>query len=180
MLRLAYALILGLFGAGIVHIVVLLLVPSYSQRDAWSRLAEASGPYRMTRLDASAGGEPLLGAADPLFVVAACRFDLAEGPVQVEAEGRVPFWSASIYDREGRNIYSFNDRAAQSGTMDFVVLDNVQMIEVRKQLPEAFRASLFVETELGEGIIVVRAFAPDASWQPSVSAFIDGATCELR
>ena len=59
MLRLAYAVLLGLFGAGIVHIVALLMVPSFSERDAWSRLAETSGPYRMTRLDSAASGEPV-------------------------------------------------------------------------------------------------------------------------
>jgi len=35
--RLFHAVLLGLVGAGIVHIVVLLLVPEFSERDAWSR-----------------------------------------------------------------------------------------------------------------------------------------------
>ncbi|TGV75985.1 DUF1254 domain-containing protein, partial [Mesorhizobium sp. M00.F.Ca.ET.149.01.1.1] len=50
MRRLLHALILGLLGAGIVHIVVLFLVPEFSERDAWSRLAMASDLYKMTRL----------------------------------------------------------------------------------------------------------------------------------
>lgn len=180
MLRLAYAVLLGLFGAGIVHIVALLMVPSFSERDAWSRLAETSGPYRMTRLDSAASGEPLLGAMDPMFVVAACRFDLGDGIVQVGSEGHVPFWSASIYDRAGRNVYSFNDRASPSGGMDFVVLNHAQMVEVRKQLSDAYKNTVFVETEIDEGIVVIRAFAPDPSWQPQVAAFIGNAACELR
>ncbi|MBL8581643.1 MAG: DUF1254 domain-containing protein [Rhizobiaceae bacterium] len=180
MLRLAYALALGLLGAGIVHIVVLLLVPGYSERDAWSRLAEMSGPYRMTRIDAVAGGEPLLGATDPLFVAAACRFDLSDGMVQMVAQGRVPFWSASVYDRAGRNVYNFNDRASQSGALDLVVLTHAQMVEVRKQVPDGFQRSLFVEAEIGEGIILVRAFSPDGSWSSAVSDFLGGMSCELR
>lgn len=180
MLRLAYALLLGLFGAGIVHIVVLLLVPGYSDRDAWSRLAENAGPYRMTRIDSAAAVEPLLGVTDPLFVTAACRFDLDDGMVQVQAEGRVPYWSASVYDRAGRNVFSFNDRAAQSGALDVVILTHAQMVEVRKQVPENFQQSFFVEAEIGEGILVVRAFRPDDTWSVAVDDFVREMGCELR
>jgi len=42
MRKLIYAALLGLVGAGIVHIAVLLMVPDFSERDAWSRLAQAS------------------------------------------------------------------------------------------------------------------------------------------
>ena len=179
MLRFLYALLLGLFGAGIVHIVVLLLVPSFAERDAWSRLAENSGRYLMTRLEPAEGSGSLLGAMDPLFVTAACRFDLGEGMVQVQSDGRVPFWSASVYDRAGRNVYSFNEHAAQEGVMDFVLLTRPQMIEVRKLLPTGLRDALFVETDIDEGIVVIRAFAPDPSWIPAVSAYVTKASCEL-
>ncbi|TIU61349.1 MAG: DUF1254 domain-containing protein, partial [Mesorhizobium sp.] len=47
MRRLFHAMLLGLIGAGIVHIIVLMLVPEFSERDAWSRLAMASDLYRM-------------------------------------------------------------------------------------------------------------------------------------
>lgn len=180
MLRIAYALLLGLFGAGIIHIVMLFLLPGFSDRDAWSRLAAVAGPYRMVAPDLIAGEPPLLGAADPLFKAAACRFDLAEGMVQVRSTGRVPFWSASIYDRAGRNVYSFNDRALASGALNFVLLTKPQMVEIREQLPESMREALFVETTIDEGILVVRAFAPDESWTPAASAFVDAALCELR
>ena len=98
MRRLFHAVLLGLIGAGIVHIIVLMLVPEFSERDAWSRLAMASDLYRMTRLDAEAGGAPVVKSVDPLFYAAACRFDLAEGMVRIKAPGHVPFWSVSVYD----------------------------------------------------------------------------------
>ena len=81
MRKLVYAVILGLVGAGIVHIAVLLMVPDFSERDAWSRLAQASDFYKVTRLDAEAGGPPVVKSVDPLFFAAACRFDLSDGMV---------------------------------------------------------------------------------------------------
>jgi uncharacterized membrane protein len=177
MLRVIHAIVLGLIGAGIVHIAILLLIPDFSERDAWSRLAAASDLYAMTRIDGQSGAAPLVDPADPLFYAAACRFDLSEGAVHVRATGNLPFWSASVYDRGGRNIYSFNDRTGTDGSLDFVVLTPDQMIEVRKELPPGFEKSVFVETPGDEGILVVRGFVPDDSWKPAASEFLAAATC---
>jgi uncharacterized membrane protein len=178
MRRLAYSILLGLLGAGIVHIAVLFLVPDFSERDAWSRLAMSADLYRMTRLDAEAGGEPLIKSSDPFFYAAACRFDLDDGMVRVTAPGRVPFWSLSVYGRNGHNVYSFNDHTASDGGLDMVVLTPAQMMEVRKDLPEDFARSIFVETPVSQGMVVIRSFVPDDSWKPGVTAFLAGATCE--
>src|SRR5690606_15754398 len=124
-------------GAGIVHIVVLLLVPSFSQRDAWSILSERSNYYVATRLDPP-GAPPLIGSLDPLFDAVACRFDLADGPVRVSGEGTVPYWSVSVYDRAGQNIFGFNDRTSPDGALDLVVATPTHMIELRNDLPPEF------------------------------------------
>lgn len=180
MRSLLYALLVGFVGAGIVHILVLMMVPELSERDAWSRLSMASDLYRMTPLEPETGGQPVVKSVDPLFLAVACRFDLGEGMVQVKAPGKVPFWSASIYDRNGHNIYSFNDHSATNATLDAVALTPAQMLEVRRQLPDDLDGSVFVETPIGEGIVVLRAFVPDESWRPEVSQFLRQSTCELK
>jgi uncharacterized membrane protein len=180
MRRLLHAILLGLLGAGIVHIVVLLLAPEFSERNAWSRLAMASNLYRMTRLDAEAGGTPVVKSVDPLFYAAACRFDLSDGMVRVKAPGNVPFWSVSVYDRSGHNIYSFNDHSATGRVLDSIVLTPAQMIEIRKDLPEELQGAIFVEAPIDEGMFVIRSFVPDDSWKPTVSRFLEQSSCELQ
>lgn len=176
MSRLLHALLLGLVGAGIVHIVVLLMVPSYSERDAWSILSEQSNYYAVTRLDPP-GSEPLIASIDPLFDAVACRFDLADGPVRMSGQGDVPYWSVSVYDRAGQNIFSFNDRSSTDGRLDVVVATPVHMIDLRNDLPPAFERSVFVEADIDAGIIVARAFVPDESWEPTVSRKLEDITC---
>ncbi|MCF6099767.1 MULTISPECIES: DUF1254 domain-containing protein [Mesorhizobium] len=180
MRRLLHAILLGLLGAGIVHIIVLLLAPEFSERNAWSRLAMASNLYRMTRLDAEAGGTPVVKSVDPLFYAAACRFDLSDGMVRVKAPGNVPFWSVSVYDRSGHNIYSFNDHSATGRVLDSIVLTPAQMIEIRKDLPEELQGAIFVEAPIDEGMFVIRSFVPDDSWKPTVSRFLEQSSCELQ
>jgi uncharacterized membrane protein len=179
MIRLVHAVLLGLLGAGIVHITVLLLVPQMSERDAWTRLARVSDLYRMTRIDLEAGGPAAVASVDPLFRAAACRFDLSEGVVRINAPGNVPFWSVSVYNRGGQNIYSFNDRTSATGLLDFTILTPAQMIELRKDLPEELQQAIFVEAPLDEGIVVIRTFLQDGSWEEIVNNYLAGITCTL-
>lgn len=178
MRKLLFALLVGLVGAGIVHIVVILLVPGFSERDAWTRLSDEGDIHRMVRLDGELADDLSFDGADPLFEAAACRFDLSEGVVQVKSSGRPPFWSASIYDRGGQNIYSLNDRSSPDRVTDFVLLTPAQMLEIRKALPEDFEKSVFIEIPAEEGIVVIRAFRPDPSWSTIVLDFLENLTCQ--
>ena len=179
MSRLLHALAVGLVGAGIVHIVVLLLVPVYSERDAWSALSQQANFYRTVRLDPP-GAPPLIGSLDPLIDAVACRFDLRDGVVRVHGEGQVPYWSISVHDRAGLNVYSFNDRSSPRGLFDFVVATPAQMIGLRNALPPELDDSIFIEADTAEGIVVVRAFVPDESWEPTITAWLRGVTCTLH
>lgn len=177
MYRLLVALLLGLVGAGIVHITVLLALPQFTDRDAWSRLSETTQLYDPVLLQGPGRSERLMPGIDPLFGAVACRFDLEDGPLHVQAEVRVPFWSISVYDRNGQNVFSFNDRTAADSIVDFVVLTAAQTIELRQNIPEAYLNAIFVETDLDEGIALVRAFIPDASWEPVVGTFLEDVSC---
>jgi uncharacterized membrane protein len=86
-------------------------------------------------------------------------------------------WS---HDRNGQNIFSFNDRTASDGSVDFVVLTPVQTIEVRKALPEEFVDAVFVEADIDEGIVVIRAFVPDGTWRTAVTKFLEGVSCRPK
>jgi len=176
MTRLLHALVLGLVGAGIIHIVVLLLVPTYSQRDAWSVLSEQANFNRIVRLDPPQSA-PLIGSLDPLFDAVACRFDLRDGVMRLHGEGSAPFWSVSVYDRTGLNIFSLNDGSSSRGELDFVVATPTQMIALRNAMPPELDGAAFIQADIDEGVAVVRTFAPDPSFEPGVSTWLRSIGC---
>ncbi len=179
MSRLLYAVFAGIVGAGIVHITILMLIPRYAQHDVWTQLGDMGADGRFVRIEPAREGQAgtLIKTADPLFAIAACRFDLTGGLTHITAPGNVPFWSVSIFDRKGENIYSFNDRNSTDGRLDLTVASPLQMVELRKDLPAQFERSIFVETDVVDAVIVLRAFIPDSSWEGIVSDFIAGAAC---
>ena len=179
MARFLHAIILGLVGAGLVHIAVLLMVPAHSQRDAWSAMSELSNYNTVTRLDRP-GAEPVISSIDPLFNVVGCRFDLGEGVVRLLGGGKIPYWSMSVYNRTGQNIFSVNDSSTSGTSMDFVIATSAQMIELRNAMPAEFDRSIFVEADIDEGIVVVRAFTPDESWEDYVTTYLAGLACSVE
>jgi uncharacterized membrane protein len=178
--RLAHAILVGLVGAGIVHIAVLMMLPSFSARDAWSKLASSADLYKVARIAGEDAEPAVLQSPDPFFDAVACRFDLDEGVTHLTAKGVTPFWSVSVYDRNGQNIYSFNDRSATDGSLDFVIATPLQMTEVRKNLPPEFEKSVFVEADIDEGMVVIRSFVPDESWKPEITSYLNGVSCRAE
>jgi uncharacterized membrane protein len=178
MARLIYALIVGLVGAGIVHITILLMIPYYSERDAWALVSEAGPPYSVHQLRRDGPAARALANADPMFEIATCRFDLSDGSVHIFSEAVVPFWSLSVFDRRGQNVFSLSDRTATGKILDIVVATPVQLIELRKAMPPNYENAVFVEADITEGMIVLRSFVPDLSWLPLVERHLGGAQCE--
>ena len=130
-----YAVLLGLVGAGIVHIAVLLLVPQFSERDAWSRLAMASGslhddPARRRsrrRADGEVGRPAVLCRRLPV------RSDRRHGPGQGAGQRARSGRSRSTIATATTSIPS-TTTAPAGAKLDAVVLTPAQMIEVRKDL----------------------------------------------
>lgn len=174
-----YALIAGLIGIGIVHIATLLLIPAVSDIDTWTRVAalgDLNEFHRIERQDAAAAS---IRALDPTFEVTACRFDLSEGAVAVQSIGTAPFWSLSIYNRRGENIFSINDRTANQDDLDVIIATPAQVVDLKKQLDPALSDSIITENDIDEGFVVLRAFAEDESMKPAILEFLDNASCDL-
>lgn len=180
MLKFFYALVLGLVGAGIVHVTILFMLPSYSVRDVWTRLSTTAQAYETVVLSPSIAETPVPTPRNPFLKAAACRFDLSEGVLHIRAAGRVPFWSMAIYDDHGLNVFSISDRAADGDELDVVVANTAQMLTLRRELPEEFAQSVFIESEVEQGAALVRLFVPDETWSGVAGAFLENMRCEPR
>jgi uncharacterized membrane protein len=176
MRSLIWTLGLGVIGAGLVHIAIVLLVPVYADNNAWSRLA-GLGPENEFHMVGRTDPSHQVRQFDPLFAMAACRFDLDAGPMHLSATGRVPFWSLSVFSKVGENIYSLNGRTAIDRRLDLVLAQPLQRIELEKTPSPDTADSIVAETDIGKGFVVVRAFIPDESWRPLVTSFLKDAHC---
>ncbi len=169
----------GLILAGIIHISVILLVPIFASQDAWSKLKSAGPEWQFSKLN-SAGEKRsnLLFSTDPLFQISACRYSLTDSSLRIGAFGDLPFWSVAVFDRFGKNIYSFNNRIAIGQKLNLLVVSPVQMSLLRQDPPDLVKNAIIVESDADAGFVLIRALQADPTWEAIVDNFLGEAKCE--
>jgi uncharacterized membrane protein len=175
--KLLLAVITGLVGAALLHLIIVLALPDFSERDAYTRVLAEGEIFRFYRLSEKPDRAGL-AKDDPFVDAAVCAFDVSEGPVRLTAaNGGVPFWSLGVYDQSSNEVFSINDRTSAGGVLDVVIASPVQLTALRKALPQAVSQSILVETREAEGYVVLRSLVPQPSFAGIVSQFLNQATC---
>ncbi len=172
-----FAILVGLVGAALLHIVIILALPQFTGKDAYSRVL---GLYEMDSFFplTSEPGPTGLANEDPYLRVAVCGFSVGNGPARFVAKGAIPFWSLSIYDADSNEIFSMNDHTAVNGNLDLVMATPIQLVDLRKTPPESLAQSILVEMPDEEGYAVLRALAPMDSFEETVRNFLAESSCE--
>ncbi len=165
----------GLVLGSALHIVIVLLVPSFAVQDAWSRMDALGGDGEFHLLPAT--DEQSIGLRDPHLVETVCRFALDAGPVRITARFPDSFWTAAIFDSRGRNIYSLNDAAGGEIGLDLILLTTAQAPLLATMQPPPSRDAIAAELPIEAGLLVLRAFAPDTSARESFAELLARADC---
>lgn len=174
-----YHLLIGLILAGIVHISIVLMIPNFATRNAWSNLVDTGAAWQFVRLNREKRpADRLLASTDPQFQIAVCRFDLSQSPLLIRTSGILLFWSVAVFDQFGNNVYSLNDRTAIDQQLNLLVVNSVQMADLRQAPSTTVEQSIIFEATTDRGFVLVRALQPDPSWAPEVDRFLGQASCE--
>jgi uncharacterized membrane protein len=177
MRSLIYAIATGLAGAAVLHILIILSVPHFTGRDAYTRITAYDEDNRFFLLDARKNAFGL-STDDPFLEEAVCSFSVEDRPVRLTAEGGVPFWSYAVYDSSSNEVFSMNDRSSVGGALDTIVASPAQLNAIRKDNPDIVARSILVEMPRPEGYVVLRALAPAPSFREAARDFLAGAACE--
>ena len=184
-----HAVAVLLIGAA-VHLVAVLAMPRLAARDAFARIAAVAPVGDMTALTsgraaaipkAGDAAADLLPGLDPASALAACRYDLALGPLKLRAAMEPDrFVSLSFHSRHGAIYYALTDRAASRGKLDVVVLDARQLekAEAQENEDEPNQDLRLIAPER-EGFVLVRALARDSGAMDEAQARLKAVSCEV-
>lgn len=173
-----YLILTGLIGAALVHILEIFMIPALAQNDAWARITGAGTPgtFRLVTPELDLGDR--MAVASTGFVLGTCHFILENGPILIRGPQAPSFWSMSVYNRRGENIFSVNDRITPNGELDILVATPVQIIELQNDMPDELSESVFAEADTEEGFVILRTFLEEESLRSQAGAFISGSSCE--
>ena len=170
------AIAIGLVGAAIVHIVVILALPLWTGKDAWTRVRAMGAQNRFYSL-ANEPNPTGLFNDDPGIRTAVCHFEISNAPVRIIASGDVAMWTVSAYDTSSNETFSMNDRSSIGEDVDIAFVTPAQMLQMRRAMPEALERSVLVELQRPQGYVALRAIAPLPSQEPAARAFLADALC---
>lgn len=177
MIRTGLWIFAGLVLGGIIHIVVILLLPALSATAAWDRIT-ALGPADGTRvLAAVAADVPNPLRLDPELAYAVCRLDLRKGPGTVAGNLPQAFWSVAVYGRNGTVVYSTTNRDSTSTLLDLGLFNAAQTRLLAEQKLDVAEGLLIVETQEDDLMVVVRLAPPHPAMRARYEAALDNLRC---
>jgi uncharacterized membrane protein len=176
--RIVFVLTAGLMLAGIVHLGSVLAIPRLTKPNADDRLAALVPLHAMTLMPRAEPGNAGLPYGDPSAAVAVCRFDLAEGPVRVEATPGGGFMSFAFYTPTGGVFYALTDRSATRGRLEVVLVTQAQLEELQANDPEDEPVSELRLVAPGRtGFVTVRTLALEPGLLEDAEARLRSAKC---
>jgi uncharacterized membrane protein len=115
---------------GIVHLATILALPRTATQDAYSRLVNITPVNAFVPLPDGETTNPILPFKDPAFATVVCRYDLAVGPLKLQAPVSQAYTSMSFYTRLGVPYYSINDRAAGRRVIELDLMTTQQRAQL--------------------------------------------------
>lgn len=160
MIRTLLYIVGGVVLGGIIHLAVILTMPSLATTAAWDRVASAGAGEALVILPQPAAGDPNPLRLDPELVYAACQIDLREGPATISGVLPQAFWSVAVYGRAGAVIYSTTNRDAVGTRLDLGVFNAAQTRLLAEQQLDVAEGLLIVEAREDDILVVVRLAPP--------------------
>jgi uncharacterized membrane protein len=177
MLKLLFAVVVGLIGAVLLHIIIILALPHFTGKDAYTRITFEGAANRFYSLG-SQMDKAGLSSGDPFLKLAVCAFDVSVNPVRITASAAVPFWSIGVFDRNANEAYSMNDSTSVEGKLDIIAATSAQIARLRAEQSDSLTQTIFVEMPTSQGYAVLRVMVPQDSFKPDADAFLKGARCK--
>ena len=177
MIRTGLWILAGLVLGGIIHIVVILLLPGLSATAAWDRVAALGPPGGTQLLAAVTAGQPNPLRLDPELSYAVCRLDLGKGPGTVAGSLPQAFWSVAVYGRNGTVIYSTTNRDSTSNLLDLGLFNAAQTRLLAEQKLDIAEGLLIVEAQEDQLMVVVRLAPPHPAMRARYETALAGLKC---
>ena len=177
MIRTLLYLLAGVLLGGIIHIAVILVLPSFATHDIWTRVADLDAVNRIEILPDVPPGAPNPFGLDPELIYAVCQVNIADAPAEVSGVLPDGFWSLSVVNADGVVVYSTTNRDGIGQNLDLGIFNPTQTRLLAEQELDVAEGLLIVEAQDDDVFIAVRLHPPYGEMRPRYRDALAGLTC---
>ena len=173
--------LLGVVLAGLIHIAAVLTLPTLAPKNAWARLVPLGPVNTMIQIPPASPDQEIIPMMAPDVRYAFCRFDLADGPVRLEAAIPNDLWLIAFYTPKGDNFYTVAGADMRRAQLDLIIAKADQPVaEAGVDAPEEADQVVVVTSPVEEGIAVIRAPVSGPSRAARAEAALKATSCGLH
>ena len=177
MTRTVLWLIAGAVLGGVIHLAVILSLPSLAANAAWIKVDALDALATPVVLPAVVAGEENPLRLDPEFAYAVCRLDLRNGAGIVRGMLPLAFWSVAVYGRTGTVLYSTTNRDGIGQNLELGIFNQAQTRLLAQQQLDVAEGLLIVESRDDDVFVVVRLAPPHQVMRKRYEAALEALTC---
>jgi uncharacterized membrane protein len=146
----------GVVLGGIIHIGVILSLPSLASEGLWARVGTLDAVNKSIVLAAPVAGQPNPLKLDPELTYAVCQINLRNGPGLIRGTLPLSFWSVAVYAPSGAVLYSTTNRDGIGTTLELGIFNAAQTRLLAEQQLNVAEGLLIVESPVDDIAAVVR------------------------
>lgn len=180
MIRFLLWLVGGVVLGGIIHIIVILTLPSLAEENLWTRIEALDADNKMLILPPVVAGEPNPLGLDPTLIYGICQIDLAQGPAYVSDLLPDAFWSVAIYDQSGVVTYSTTNRDGIGQVLEIGIFNAAQTRLLAQQQLDVAEGVLVVEAAKDKLAVLVRLAPPHQAMRQRFADVLAQTVCGPR
>ena len=180
MIRTLLWLLGGVMLGGIIHIIVVLTLPTLAEDTVWSRIEALGASNRMVVLPAVQPGQPNPLRLDPDLAYGLCQLDLSQGPGYVSGMLPDAFWSVALFNDQGIVTYSTTNRDGIGQTLAMGIFNAAQTRLLAQQQIDIEEGLLVVEAATDKLAVVVRLAPPHQAMRSRFETALSQVQCGTR
>lgn len=177
MTRTVLWLVAGVVLGGVIHLAVILSLPSLAANAAWTRVETLDAVNKAVVLPAVVAERENPLRLDPELAYAVCRIDLRNGAGIVRGVLPLAFWSVAVYGRAGTILYSTTNRDGIGQNLELGIFNPAQTRLLAQQQLDIAEGLLIVESREDDVFVVVRLAPPHQSMRKRYEAALEKITC---
>ena len=164
--------------AAAAHIVTSVFFPRLEREDTVAELMGATKLNQLTVLDDESKLKTMLRGVPSDMAFALCPYDISKTPITISAPLPGTYWSISIFEPSGRNIYTLND--TQVGTHHFAaqLIQGEAKTTAEEDTSKREGGGIVIHTKEPTGVVIIRAFVEDRASRKSAHAALAATECK--
>ncbi len=164
--------------AAAAHIVTSVFFPRLEREDTVASLMTASEVNKLTVIEDDAKLKDVLRGVPTDMAFAICPYDISEKPISISAPLPGTYWSISIFEPSGRNIYTLNDTQVGTDYFAALIMQGEAKTAAVEDTSKREGGGIVIHTKEPNGVVVIRAFIADRASRKSAHDALASTECK--